>query len=422
MYPADLLEMQELLGYNLWRRMDVDVAVMLTNEGSNGKKLFIELIMAILGTENYSARTIQELSHNRFAKADLYGKMANLSPDLPNTALKETGTFKGLCSGDEMQAEKKGCNPFKFSPYAKPWFSANQLPAVFDPTISYYRRWKIFTFPYTFHEYDPTKPKPVFSKDSIDRVAKDREQLRADLTTGQEFSGYLNYWLEGLARLRRNRWHFSGSRGFEEIKEAYIRKSNPTHAFVIDCLVTDPEAEVPKAKVYATFCEYCRDLSLSTIDQRPFFTNLIKLIHFTDTRPERVIDGKKTRVRCTKGFMVKDKQFWGKQLDDDNENGNESSAPKEPDKNALDAYVQRLQAEDLEHYREIHWPTLEEYAETYAAVHEISKESALELFKGAVQAGVIGQGKDGLFYVLLSQDLLSKRLRVGADSHTGDGR
>ena len=50
---------------------------------------------------------------NRFAKADLYGKLANLYADLPDSALKSVGIFKMLTGGDPIIGEHNFQNRFR---------------------------------------------------------------------------------------------------------------------------------------------------------------------------------------------------------------------------------------------------------------------------------------------------------------------
>src|SRR5208337_5133071 len=97
-------------------------------DGSNGKSTLINLIKALIGLKNVSSRGLQELEMNRFAKADLYGKLANLYADLPDTALRSVGIFKMLTGGDPITAERKFQNPFKFISGAKLIFSCNKVP------------------------------------------------------------------------------------------------------------------------------------------------------------------------------------------------------------------------------------------------------------------------------------------------------
>jgi phage/plasmid-associated DNA primase len=58
---------------------------------------------------------LQDLDSNRFAVADLHGKLANLFADLKSTKLTETGHFKIIASGDPISGEKKFKDAFGFS-------------------------------------------------------------------------------------------------------------------------------------------------------------------------------------------------------------------------------------------------------------------------------------------------------------------
>jgi phage/plasmid-associated DNA primase len=54
------------------------------------------------------------LLENRFATAELYGKLANIDADLSKEALKNTGTLKKMTGGDYIPAEEKFPPAFKF--------------------------------------------------------------------------------------------------------------------------------------------------------------------------------------------------------------------------------------------------------------------------------------------------------------------
>jgi putative DNA primase/helicase len=224
LYPEDVIVIQELFGYVLWKGYPSAKAFMLIGEGSNGKSTLINLIKALLGNQNTSARGLQELEIDRFAKADFHSKLANLYADLPDVALKSTGIFKMLTGGDLISAQRKFQNPFNFVNYAKLIFSANKVPEVHDDTEAFFRRWILITFPDKFEG------------------EKANKNLLSELTTEQELSGLLNWAIEGLKRLQSNGWNFSNSRSTEEIREEYIRKSSPVDAFFFDCMILDPES------------------------------------------------------------------------------------------------------------------------------------------------------------------------------------
>jgi putative DNA primase/helicase len=87
---------------------------MLFGGGSNGNGVLIKLIETFLGETNCSHRSLQDLDKNRFAAANLYGKLANTFADLKSLKLSETGNFKMLVSGDSITAERKFEHPFSF--------------------------------------------------------------------------------------------------------------------------------------------------------------------------------------------------------------------------------------------------------------------------------------------------------------------
>ncbi len=70
--------------------------------------------------------------------------MANISADLPKTAISTSGRFKMLTGRDTISAEFKHKNAFQFLNTAKMWFSCNEFPQTTEDTLAYVRRWKIF--------------------------------------------------------------------------------------------------------------------------------------------------------------------------------------------------------------------------------------------------------------------------------------
>lgn len=122
------LQIQEMFGWCLWRNYQHQVAFMLIGEGSNGRSTLLNVLRALLGDRNVTSQSLQELCSNRFSKAELYQKYANIAPDIPHNTIKDSSIFKQLTGGDQITAEKKFRNPFNFVNYAKLIFSANELP------------------------------------------------------------------------------------------------------------------------------------------------------------------------------------------------------------------------------------------------------------------------------------------------------
>ena len=160
-------------------------AVMLIGPGRNGKSVLIKLIEALVGQENVSHASLQELLGDRFAGADLSCKLVNTYAYLEADKLINTGRFKTLVSGDSIRVQKKHQYAFSFRNYAKLIFSTNKIPESEDRSYAYYRRWVILSF---------------------DRVFEGQDEdtgLIKKLTTAHDLSGLLNLALKGLKKLTK---------------------------------------------------------------------------------------------------------------------------------------------------------------------------------------------------------------------------
>jgi putative DNA primase/helicase len=297
-FPEDIAALQQMVGYTLWKGYPAHIAIMLIGDGSNGKSTFINLIKALLGTDNISSCSLQELVMNRFAQADLYGKSANLYADLSDQALKMTGPFKMVTGNDPIRGEQKFRNAFVFVNYAKLIFSANKVPEVYEDSLAFFRRWILFTFPNTF------------------TGEKENKNLLSTLTTSEEMSGFLNWALRGLQQLRANKWTFSNSKSVAQVREEYIRKSSPIQAFIMDCVHQDSNGTVPKKLMFSKFCDYCRTYKLPTVTKDTFWKRLPEFIRYEESY--ETID--KKRTHCVKGWTIKPEQEWGKQEDNETRN------------------------------------------------------------------------------------------------------
>ena len=279
----DIPVVQEMFGYCLWRKQPYQKAFMMLGQGSNGKSTLLGVLKELLGPENVSSISLQQLATQRFAAAALYGKLANIYPDLSSKSIKDTGLFKILTGGDAITAEQKFKHSFLFTNYAKLIFSANKLPEVSDDTDAFHRRWIFVNFPNTFEGN---------GKDS---------SLQEKLSRKEEMEGVLTWSLEGLYRLQ-DKNGFSRSLSTEEAREFYIKASSPVQAFVMDKLEVDVESFVTKVAVYEAFRVYCIKNSLPTVSYDGFARKLREHINFSDDR--KIINAQ--RVRGWKGIRIRE--------------------------------------------------------------------------------------------------------------------
>ncbi|WDC83311.1 DUF5906 domain-containing protein [Caloramator sp. mosi_1] len=87
--------LEELIGYTFYRRNIIGKAFILTGEKQNGKSTFLDMITALLGTDNISALDLKELGE-RFKTAELFGKLANIGDDIGDEFIAEPSFLRNL--------------------------------------------------------------------------------------------------------------------------------------------------------------------------------------------------------------------------------------------------------------------------------------------------------------------------------------
>jgi len=278
----DVLGLQEFFGYCLARHHHFQKAFMLVGDGANGKSTVLGVLKALLGRENIASIPLQSLETNRFAAANLAGKLANIHADLPDKSLYQTGTLKMLTGGDMLTAERKFKEGYSFENTAKLIFSCNKLPEAKDDTSAFFRRWVIINFP---NRFPPDKADP---------------KLLNKLTTPDELSGVLNWALEGLKRLEVA-GEFSSAITADEMAELYERMSDSLAAFVQDCVEHTPDSRIGKEEFYAVYAAYCRQNKLPPKSKDLVGKSLAQYVNVISERPE--IGDK--RMYVWKGIKVK---------------------------------------------------------------------------------------------------------------------
>ncbi len=254
-FPADATELAwEILGDLLTPDRSIQKAICFVGEGGNGKGVFCELCARFVGPENVSHLSLQKLERDRFAPARLYGKLANICPDLPGLRLEDSAMFKALTGCDRITGEMKYRNMFEFRPYARLLFSANHLPASRDSSRAYFDRWIIVPFETRFRDAAGATPRGV---------------LDARLSTGRELSGALNRALPALHSVRRS-GYFTESPTLREASREFVNACDFFENWLNAETVAEVNACVVQAELYAAFSLACAAANRSPVTKQMF--------------------------------------------------------------------------------------------------------------------------------------------------------
>jgi P4 family phage/plasmid primase-like protien len=264
--PEDVQTILDFIAYCLWREFPFHKYILFNGGGRNGKGTMLRLIKRLLGPENISGESLHRILDNRFAIAELYGKLANIDADMSTEALRNTGILKKLTGGDPIPAERKFKPPFKFVNYAKLLFSANEIPHTPDETDAFFARLIIINFPKQFIEGANADPY-LFEK----------------ISTDKELSGFLYILLKRLPKVLK-RGIFTASSSIPENYDKYILSSNPIRAFVEKCIKLDNSYAPSKEEVYAAYRSFCFANKVTMDSEQAFSRKMKKLEGFKDNR------------------------------------------------------------------------------------------------------------------------------------------
>lgn len=247
--------LEELIGYCFFTRNELGKAFILVGDKANGKSTFLSLLQALLGDNNISSLDLSELG-DRFKTAELFGKLANIGDDIGDEFVANPALFKKLVTGDRVNVEKKGQDPFEFNNYSKFIFSANQIPRIKDRTGAVQRRLIIIPFNASFSkddpDFDPYIKHKLLKKSSLEYLIK--------------------LGVDGLKRVLKNK-SFTKSEKVQKELEEYEKNNNPILLFFDE---VDKEEIINESvpDVYRMYAVFCSENNFSPFSKIEFGRNV----------------------------------------------------------------------------------------------------------------------------------------------------
>lgn len=273
------LLLEECIGYCFYRSNSFNKAFILTGDKSNGKSTFLKVLTKILGEQNVSSLDLKNIG-DRFNKASLYRKLANIGDDISDEFISDASLFKKITDGGRIQAEKKGQDPFEFNPYVKLIFSANNMPRIKDKTGAVLRRLVIIPFNAVFREtdegYNPRITSKLIEQSSIEYLIK--------------------LGVEGLKRIIENK-RFTSSDKVQQQLDEYENFNNPIKGFFKECDEQYGEGYIFRetaTDIYARYQIYCSDNHLQP-ESNTVFGRSIRSLFGVESK-QRKIGGKNVRM------------------------------------------------------------------------------------------------------------------------------
>jgi len=235
-------------------RMKLEKTLLLYGAGANGKSVFFDVINALLGRENVTTYSLQNLTDKTgYYRAMIGNKLVNYASEI-NRKL-DPAIFKQLVSGEPIDARLPYGQPFILEKYAKLIFNANELPRDVEHTNAYFRRFIIIPFEVVIPE-------------------NRQDKKLAYKIVSNELPGVLNWVLEGLRRLTLNK-AFTSSDIIRKQVEAYKNESDTAYLFLEEMgYVPDNERSKALREIYSEYKMFCMENNYLAFSNRSFAKQL----------------------------------------------------------------------------------------------------------------------------------------------------
>ncbi|MGN9161239.1 DNA primase family protein [Clostridium sulfidigenes] len=265
------LLIEEMIGYILFRRNELGKCFILTGHGANGKSTLLDVIKRLIGKENLSSVALNELN-DRFRTFQLEGKLANIGDDISNGYIDDNSTFKKLVTGETVNVERKGKDPFDFNNYSKLIFSCNEIPRINDLSDGLKRRIIFIPFNAKFSKHDLDYDPFIIDK----------------LMDNSSLEYLLKLALEGLERILYNR-AFTTPKSVEDTWDDYEKRNNPIIGFLEEGKIENESTK----DVYLQYQTYCTESGLKHLSRIAFSREICK--HGFKTKQVK-INGKRISI------------------------------------------------------------------------------------------------------------------------------
>ena len=252
MEESDMKMLLQYAGYCMTMDTRQQKLLILCGEGGTGKSTLIKMINLMVGAENISNISLNQLSSNRFASYGLIGKLVNSCADLEIDALTDTSTLKKVLGEDSIQVEAKGKDSISITSYAKLLFSTNELPIVKgERTNGFFRRLLVLPMNKTPAEKDTC----FFDKLSA------------------HIDDFILLCLKALEEMYINGTIFESDNSIEAVKQ--LRSDSDTvEAFINELCTKDIKGRTKKALLYSEYEKYCSDSERQSLTKNNFYKAL----------------------------------------------------------------------------------------------------------------------------------------------------
>lgn len=250
---------QQIVGLSAIGKVYVEALVIAYGEGSNGKSTFWNTIARVLGTYSGAisadALTVGCKRNVRPEMAELKGKRLVVAAELEEGMRLNTSIVKQLCSTDEVSAEKKYKDPFKYVPTHTLVLYTNHLPKVGANDDGTWRRLIVIPF----------NAKITGSGD---------KKNYADYLYENAGGAVLSWIIDGAQKAIKNNFKIKNPKVVEDAINKYRENNDWLSSFIEECCEVDDSYQQKSGEFYQEYRSYCARTGEYTRSTTDFYTGI----------------------------------------------------------------------------------------------------------------------------------------------------
>ena len=257
---AELIEyVQQIVGLAAIGKVYMEALIISYGEGRNGKSTFWNTIARALGSYSGSisadALTVGCKRNVKPEMAELKGKRLVIAAELEEGMRLNTSVVKQLCSTDEVSAEKKYRDPFRYTPTHTLVLYTNHLPRVGANDEGTWRRLIVIPF-----------NAKIEGKADIKNYA--------DYLAEKAGGAVLSWIIEGAKKVIERNFKLSIPQCVNDAILHYRENNDWLSMFIEDCCEVDPSYTQKSGELYQEYRAYCARTGEYTRSTTDFYTGL----------------------------------------------------------------------------------------------------------------------------------------------------
>lgn len=226
-------------------------------QGGSGKSTLIDTFSMFFHTSSddsnqVTAMSLDELASGSFDKEDLLNSRVNLAAEAKKGYV-DAEEIKKIVTGDRIKVSRKFERAITFVPKTKIVVACNGLPKFTDTSDGIFRRLILVRFPNQFRtqeEMDAYNLDPRLGYKLVDHDLP--EKIRS------EKNAIFNLFLEGLLRLKEEKYQFILTKALVSAMKQYRQDSDSLREFLESNYVTDFNEETSSIDIYNHFRRWHR--------------------------------------------------------------------------------------------------------------------------------------------------------------------